>query len=87
MMVAFVLFIGLIAYYIVLIKDITDINSEQLNFYVDNSCSDVTLNYAFAEILKDYKQMMAMSVSGLVLTILGFIVHLVITLLSFGIIG
>lgn len=87
MMIAFILFIALIAYYIVLIKDITDINSEQLNFYVDNSCSDVTLNYAFAEILKDYKQMMAMSVSGLVLTVLGFIVHIVITLLSFGIIG
>jgi hypothetical protein len=84
---AHILFIGLIAYYIVLIKDITDINSEQISFYVDNNCSDVTLNYAFAEILKDYNKLMAMAISGLVITILGFIVQVVVTLISFGVIG
>ena len=84
---AHILFLGLIAYYIVLIKDITDINSEQLSFYVNNNCSDVTLNYAFSQILKDYKQLMAMAISGCVITLLGFIVQVVVTLISFGVIG
>ena len=45
-----------------------------MSFYVDKSCSDITLNYAFAELLRDYKKIFAMAISGFVLTLLGFVV-------------
>lgn len=87
MLSAITMFILLLVYYVALIQDMADINGTKLEFYVANSCSDLTLNTAFSHLLKDQSTMNTQAIVGFVISILALIVHLSSMLAAFGLCG
>lgn len=65
-------------------KEVNQIDQIQLNFYVDNRCSNEVVNYSFEEVLKGISKLSRCAAWGLFFTVSLMIADILSVVIGFG---
>lgn len=77
--------LGYLAFtYAFLLAQLNDVKPDEIKFYVDNQCSDMLVNFSFNEVYNDLAKIFTMTYSGIVISLFGFVLQIVIMLKTIG---